>query len=41
MAFDLKGKIILVTGGATGIGFSCIKEILRAGAQVSCLQRYE
>ncbi|KAF2901004.1 hypothetical protein ILUMI_05182, partial [Ignelater luminosus] len=33
MAYDLNGKIILVTGGATGIGFSCIKEILRAGAQ--------
>lgn len=34
MAFDLKDKIVLVTGGASGIGFSCVKELLRNGAQV-------
>ncbi|KAF2887764.1 hypothetical protein ILUMI_18409 [Ignelater luminosus] len=33
MAYDLKDKIILITGGATGIGFCCIKELLRNDAQ--------
>ncbi|KAF2902911.1 hypothetical protein ILUMI_03277 [Ignelater luminosus] len=31
--YDFNGKVVLVTGGAVGIGFSCVKEILRAGAQ--------
>lgn len=34
MAFALKGKVSLITGGATGIGFCCVKELLRSGVQV-------
>lgn len=33
--YELKGKIALVTGGAAGIGLSCVKELLRHGVQVS------
>ncbi|KAF2882136.1 hypothetical protein ILUMI_24058 [Ignelater luminosus] len=33
MMYDLKEKIVLISGGASGIGFSCAKEILRAGAR--------
>jgi len=33
MPYDLKGKIALITGGATGIGLSCAKELLRVGVQ--------
>ncbi|KAF2882138.1 hypothetical protein ILUMI_24060, partial [Ignelater luminosus] len=31
--FDLEEKVVLITGGARGIGFSCAKEILRTGAR--------
>ncbi|KAF2882134.1 hypothetical protein ILUMI_24056 [Ignelater luminosus] len=30
--YELKEKIALITGGASGIGFVCAKEILKAGA---------
>lgn len=35
MVFDIKGKIALVTGGATGIGLAYVKELLKNGALVS------
>lgn len=35
MVFDIKNKIALITGGASGIGFNCAKELLRNGAKVS------
>ena len=33
-AFDLTGRHALVTGGASGIGESTVKELVRAGAFV-------
>jgi 3-oxoacyl-[acyl-carrier protein] reductase len=35
LAFNFKGKNIVVTGGAQGIGFEITKQFLIAGAQVS------
>lgn len=34
---EIKGKIALVTGAATGIGLGYVTELLRNGAQVSPL----
>jgi len=33
MAYDFTGKVVLVTGGARGIGLNCVKELLRNGVQ--------
>lgn len=35
MVYDLKGKIALVTGGATGIGFAYVTEMLKMGVMVN------
>ncbi|MCK5915660.1 MAG: SDR family NAD(P)-dependent oxidoreductase, partial [Deltaproteobacteria bacterium] len=32
--FDMDGKIVLVTGGATGIGASIVDSLAQAGATV-------
>ena len=39
--FDLTGKTALVTGGATGIGFSMTRALARAGAKVMIAARRE
>lgn len=36
---QLEGKVILVVGGTTGIGFSAAKAIIKAGGRVVCLGR--
>lgn len=38
MLFDIKGKVALVTGGASGIGLACVKELLRNGIRVNTNQ---
>lgn len=35
MVYDIKGKIALVTGGATGIGLAYATHLLQNGAQVN------
>jgi NAD(P)-dependent dehydrogenase (short-subunit alcohol dehydrogenase family) len=34
MFFDIKGKIALISGGASGIGLRYAKELLRNGLRV-------
>lgn len=34
------GKSIVITGGTTGIGLQCIKNLLERGAKVRCTARY-
>lgn len=38
--FDVKGKIALITGGATGIGLATADSLLAAGLKVSNLINY-
>lgn len=35
MVFNIENKIALITGGASGIGFSFAEEILNNGGKVS------
>ncbi len=37
--FSLQGKVALVTGGATGIGFMCAEALVQAGAHVFIVSR--
>jgi len=37
--FDIRGRVAIVTGGATGIGFGCAKGLAEAGATVIVLGR--
>ena len=39
MKLDLSGKIIVVIGGTTGIGWSAAKAFVEAGAQVVVVGR--
>jgi NAD(P)-dependent dehydrogenase (short-subunit alcohol dehydrogenase family) len=39
MSTSLSGKVALVTGGASGIGAACVKELVRAGATVVIADR--
>jgi NAD(P)-dependent dehydrogenase (short-subunit alcohol dehydrogenase family) len=38
---DLKGKVVIVTGGNVGIGYSTIKHLARCGARVSIVTSAE
>lgn len=38
---DLKGKVVAITGAASGIGLACASECLAAGAQVALVDRDE
>lgn len=37
MPFDIHNKVAIVTGGASGIGFNYVKELLRNGLKVRSL----
>lgn len=37
MEFEIKNKVALVTGGASGIGLKCIKELLKNEIKVCIL----
>jgi short-subunit dehydrogenase len=37
--FDLKGRVVLITGGSRGLGFALARQFLRRGAKVSLLAR--
>ncbi len=41
MSYDLSGKVAAITGAASGIGLSCAKVILAAGAKVVLIDRDE
>ena len=36
--FEVKGKVALVTGAASGIGLAVTKSLLKKGAKVNCLK---
>lgn len=38
MVYDINGKVALITGGASGIGFNYARELLKNGLQVNVLQ---
>lgn len=38
--FDLRGKVAIVTGGVSGIGYECAKELLRSGLKVIFICQY-
>ncbi len=39
MNLDLKGKVVVVTGGSKGIGLACVKAFLAEGAKVGIASR--
>ena len=39
MLIEFHGQLALVTGGAGGIGYTCVKTLLESGARVAILER--
>lgn len=35
--FELNGKVAVITGGLSGIGLECAKQLLRNGLKVMCI----